>query len=58
MGRIKEIAMEGNIECKYAFYGLNRLRCSREGNTSNYCQYWKNCRYFEKSKDLNTRNYI
>ena len=43
--------MEGNIRCVYAFYGLNALRCSRQGNEGNYCQYWKNCRYFIKGGD-------
>ena len=52
MGRMKEISIEGgNVKCIYAFYGLNRLRCSREGNTGNYCQYWKNCPYFKKMED-------
>lgn len=36
----------GNIECRYAFYGLNRIRCSREGNEGKYCQYGK-CKFFK-----------
>lgn len=50
MGKMKEIVMEGgNVECIYSFYGLNRLRCSREENNTGYCQYWKNCEYFRKA---------
>lgn len=48
MGKIKEISMDGgNVNCRYAYYGLNRLRCSRPGNEGNYCQYWKGCVEFE-----------
>lgn len=50
MGRMKEISMErADTLCIYSFYGLNRIRCSREGNEGEYCQYWKNCRYFVKN---------
>ena len=38
-----------NVECIYSFYGLNRLRCSREDNTGEYCTYWK-CPYFKKDE--------
>ena len=38
-----------NVECIYAFYGLNRLRCSHEAHTGQYCTYWK-CPYFKKDK--------
>ena len=52
MGKIKELSMEhGNVECVFSFYGLNRLRCSRKGNEGNYCQYWKNCKFFVKDEN-------
>ena len=48
MGKIKEISMDGgNVKCRYSYYGLNRLRCSRPGNEGNYCQYLKGCVEFE-----------
>ena len=48
MCKVKNIIIGGgNVECKYAFYGLNRLRCLCAGNEENYCTYWK-CEYFKK----------
>lgn len=48
ISKIKDAIIDGgNVNCRYAYYGLNRLRCSRAGNEGNYCQYWKDCVHFE-----------
>lgn len=38
----------GNVGCVYSCDYFNRLICLCEGNEGDYCQYWKNCRYFTK----------
>ena len=38
----------GNVGCVYSYGGFNHLICLCEGNEGDYCQYWKNCRYFTK----------
>ena len=48
IGKIKDTIIDGgNVNCRFAYYGLNRLRCSRAGNEGNYCQYWNDRVYFE-----------